>query len=123
MVSRSTTTDRLKMLTKICLSLPGTTRQDKGGHAAFLVGRRIFAYYLNHHHGDGIVGLSCKVLAGDNVKLVEASPRKFYMPAYVGPRGWVGLRLDRASVDWNEVTELTYCSYVQIAPKRLQKLL
>jgi hypothetical protein len=41
------------------------------------------------------------------------------MPAYVGPRGWVGLRLDRGRVDWKEVEELVTHSYQLIAPKRL----
>lgn len=121
MTSKSKSTGRLTRLTKICLSLPGASRESKGDHSAFLAGKKIFAYYLNNHHGDGIVGMWCKVLPGDNTRLIAASPRKFYMPAYVGPRGWVGLRLDRPTVDWDEVTELVRCSYMQIAPKRLQK--
>lgn len=60
----------------------------------------------------------CKLLPGENERLIAANPRKFYMPAYVGPRGWVGLRLDRATVDWAEVKELVVGSYLQTAPKK-----
>lgn len=115
--------DRLKKLSAICLALPQAVREDQGSHASFRVGKKVFVYYLNDHHGDGIVGFCCKALPGDNERLIASNPRKFYMPAYVGPRGWVGLRLDRPTVDWSEVKELVQLSYMQTAPKRLLKLL
>jgi predicted DNA-binding protein (MmcQ/YjbR family) len=115
--------ERLKKLSAICLALPEAVRVDKGSHASFAVSKKIFAYYLNDHHGDRIVSICCKVLAGDNERLTASNPRKFYMPAYIGPRGWVGLRLDRPTVDWAEVTELVRGSYAQTAPRRLLKLL
>lgn len=114
--------ERLQKLSSICLSLPQALRQDQGSHAAFSVSKKVFVYYLNDHHGDGIVGFCCKVLPGDNEKLISSNPRKFYMPAYVGPRGWVALRLDRRTVDWSEVKELVRCSYMLTAPKRLARI-
>ena len=96
-------------------------REDKNSHASFTVSKKVFAYYLNNHHGDGIVSVCCKVLPGDNQRLIDSNPRKFYMPAYIGPRGWVGLRLDRPTVDWAEVKELVQGSYGQTAPKRLMR--
>jgi predicted DNA-binding protein (MmcQ/YjbR family) len=113
---------RLTRFTKICLSLPETTREDKGQHAAFLVRKKIFAYYLNDHHGDGIVAVTCKVLPGDNTALSTANPERFYMPAYIGPRGWVALRLDIGEIDWDEVSELAATSYRLVAPKSLAAL-
>ena len=111
---------RLNRLTKICLALPEAARRDSGSHAAFLVrGTRIFAYFLNDHHGDGIVSVACKALPGDNVALAAAQPARFYLPAYIGPRGWIALRLDSVEVDWDEVAELVMGSYRLIAPKRL----
>jgi len=115
--------DRLTRLSAICLALAGSTREDQGSHATFRAGKKVFAYYLNNHHGDGIVAVCCKTLPGDNERLIASNPGKFYMPAYVGPRGWVGLRLDRATVAWSEVKELVQGSYMQTAPKRLLKLL
>jgi hypothetical protein len=116
---RSTEDPRLVRLTKICLALPEATSDRSGLHAGFYVGKRTFAYFLSNHHGDGIVGLACKVLAGDNKALAAAQPERFYIPAYVGSKGWVGLRLDIGDIDWEEVTELVRGSYRLVAPKRL----
>lgn len=110
---------RLAKFTKSCLALPEVTRTMLGKHAVFQVRKKKFAYYLDDHHGDGIVGITCKVLPGDNAALIAANPEKFYMPAYVGPRGWVGLRLDVGEIDWEEVAELARHSYRLIAPKQL----
>jgi predicted DNA-binding protein (MmcQ/YjbR family) len=113
---------RLARLMKICLALPEARQEPASRHATFLVRKAVFAYYLNDHHGDGIVSVCCKVLPGDNEALIAAQPAKFYMPAYIGPRGWVGLRLDVSGLDWNEVAELVVGSYQLIAPKRLAQL-
>jgi hypothetical protein len=94
-----------------------------GDHAGFLVRKKTFAYFLNNHHGDGIVAVTGKVLPGDNKALVAAQPDRFYLPAYIGPRGWVALRLDVGVVDWGEVAELVATSYRLVAPKRLAALI
>jgi hypothetical protein len=123
MVQKPSPQDRLDRLTKICLALPETRREDKESHAAFLVAKRTFAYYLNNHHGDNIISVCCKVLPGENSFLVESDPRRFYLPAYIGSRGWIGLRMDLPKLNLSEVKELILGSYVQIAPKRLASLL
>src|SRR3954447_11625926 len=64
-------------------------------------------------------GVTCKVLPGDNKALVASDPARFYMPAYVASKGWVGLRLDIGEVDWEKVKELIMHSYMLVAPKRL----
>ena len=110
---------RLTRITEIALALPESTRQIYGSHAQFLIRKKTFAYFLDNHHGDGIVGVTCKVLPGDNHALVESQPAKFYLPAYVASRGWVALRLDSGKIDWTEVKELLIGSYLLIAPKRL----
>lgn len=109
----------LEKVTTICLALPGTSREMMNSHAAFRVRKKIFAYFLDNHHGDGIIGITCKVLPGDNTALIASDPHRFYMPAYVGPRGWVGLRLDVPDVDWEEVAEMLKHSYKLVAPKTL----
>ena len=86
---------RLTQVTKICLALPDAAREVTGGHATteghatFTVRKKTFAYFLNNHHGDGRVCVTCKVLPGDNQRLAESEPEKFYMPAYIASRGWV----------------------------------
>jgi hypothetical protein len=116
---RSAEDSRLARLTEIALALPEATRQIYGSHAQFLVRKKTFAYFLDNHHGDGIVAVTCKVLPGDNKALVEAQPARFYLPDYLASKGWVALRLDLGKVDWGEVRELLSGSYALIAPKRL----
>jgi phosphoribosylglycinamide formyltransferase-1 len=74
---------------------------------------------LNDHHGDGIVSVACKALPGENAALAAAQPKKFYLPSYIGPRGWIALRLDVGETDWQEVGELITVSYRLVAPRRL----
>ena len=119
MVRAPTEDSRLTRLTEIALALPEAKRRICGSHAQFLVRKKTFAYFLDNHHGDGIVAVTCKVLSGDNKALAEAQPSRFYLPAYIASKGWVALRLDTGKVDWGEVRELLLGSYVLIAPKRL----
>jgi len=129
---------RLTKVAGICLALPEAVRTDQGSHATFTVRKKVFAYFLNDHHGDGIVSVCTRAFPGEAGQLIEAHPRKFYSPAYIGPRGWVGLRLGplkpkaglrgrapgtglrEPRVDWDEVRDLVTASYLQVAPKRLQ---
>ena len=110
---------RLARLTQIVLALPETERILMGRHAAYRIRKKTLAYFLDDHHGDGIVAVTCKVLPGDNERLAAAQPDRFYLPAYVGPKGWVALRLDQGKVDWDEVDELIRGSYLLITPKKL----
>jgi len=114
---------RLTRLTKIVSALPETERETHDTHAAFLVRKKRFAYFLDDHHGDGIVALNCRAAPGENTALIASDPERYYMPAYVGPRGWVALRLDVGTVDWEEVRELVTDAYLLTAPKRLAALL
>lgn len=112
----------LARLTRICLALPEAKREITGSHASFRVRKKVFAYYLDNHHGDGIVAVCGKTALGENVDLIAADPARFYLPAYIGPRGWVALRLDTGDVDWDEVAALVVASYRLVAPKRLAAL-
>jgi predicted DNA-binding protein (MmcQ/YjbR family) len=113
---------RLAELSKICLALPHAERSVSGDHAGFRVRGRVFAYFLNNHHGDRIVSVCCKAALGENVDRVSREPKRFYLPAYIGPRGWFGLRLDRKAIDWAEVRNLVQLSYCLVAPKTLVKV-
>jgi predicted DNA-binding protein (MmcQ/YjbR family) len=110
----------LKRLSEICLALPDATIERQGDHASFRVKKKVFAYFLNSHHGDGIVSVCVKVLPGDNQRLIDSDPRRFYMPAYIGPRGWVALRLDLGKIDWKEVKELVTGSHALVSARPLR---
>jgi hypothetical protein len=111
--------DRLVRLTEICLALPEAERQIMGDHASFTVRDKKFAYFLADHHGDGIVSVCFRTERGQPEVLLAADAARFYSPAYIGPRGWVGLRLDFGEIDWEEVREFVTDSYRIAAPKRL----
>ena len=119
---KTATDQRLTQLTRVALSLPETSRQVHGSHAQFLVRKKTFAYFLDNHHGDGIVAVTCKILPGENTALAKAQPRRYYLPSYIGPKGWVALRLDIGKIDSDEVRELLLGSYLLIAPRRLAAL-
>jgi phosphoribosylglycinamide formyltransferase-1 len=106
-------------LTKLALAFPEAAREIHGSHASFLIRKKTFAYFLNNHHGDGIVAIACKVLPGENAALAAAQPKRYYLPAYIGSRGWVALRLDLGKIDWSEARELLLGSYLLTAPKRV----
>ncbi len=91
-------------------------------HLAFRVRQRTFAYYLNDHHGDGLIALCVKAAPGDQEFLLAHDPEAFYKPSYLGPKGWVALRLDLETVNWEQVTRLLTTSYRLAAPKRLAAL-
>jgi predicted DNA-binding protein (MmcQ/YjbR family) len=113
---------RLQKVSRICAKWPEVTVEHKGSHASFRVRKKVFAYFLDDHHGDGIVSVCAKTELAENRDLVLRDPARFYLPAYIGPRGWVGLRLDTPSVDWSEVEELVLESYRLVAPKKLAAL-
>ena len=113
----------LKQLRKLCAALPETSVEAKGDHAILRVRKKVFAYFLNNHHGDGIVSICCKGALGEHTDRVRREPERFYLPAYIGPRGWFGLRLDRGKVNWQEVDNILRLSYSLSAPKTLVKQL
>ena len=121
-VAKSQKRRRRERLVEICRALPEVEIQGDH-HLAFVVRKKKLAYYLDDHHGDGLVALACKAPPGENHALVDFDPERFYIPAYVGPKGWVGLRLDLASVDWDEVAELVHDAYRLAAPKTLARQL
>ncbi len=89
---------------KICLALPEATEERSGRHAAFLVRNKKFAYYLDDHHGDGRLAVTTRAAPGQNTALVASDPGRFFIPSYIGSRGWVGLYLDVGPFDWTRST-------------------
>jgi len=94
------------------------------GEPTFRVRNKLFAMYADagNHHGDGRAAVWCKAAPGNQALMVHAAPERFFVPAYVGPSGWVGVWLD-GQVDWPEVAELLRDAYHLTAPKRLRALI
>lgn len=107
----------------IASALPEVTLEDQGEHRGFRVRGRRFAWYLEDHHGDRRVALTCRAALGLNQTLADSRPDRYFLPKYVAHHGWVGLWLDVTPVDWDEASELILDSYRLIAPKGLVSLL
>ena len=110
----------LARLRKVCLALPEAHEVEAWGEPTFRVGNKLFAMYAHgeNHHGGGRPAVWCKAGPGNQAVMVRHDPERFFVPRYVGPNGWVGIRLDR-NPDWKEIGELMRDAYRLVAPKKL----
>ena len=76
--------------------------------------KRAFLMVLTNHHGDGRFAIWCAAPEGMQQMLVAADPDKFFVPPYVGHRGWLGVRLDRG-LDWEELTGIAEDAHAERA--------
>ena len=116
MVDREQILERIRT---ICLELPETSeRLSHGAPTFFIRGKRAFLMVLTDFHGDGRFAIWCAGPEGIQQALVEADPERFFVPPYVGHRGWLGMRLDRA-LDWDELAGIAEDAYAEVAPAKL----
>jgi len=116
----SASTPRRQRLVKICGAFPEIRIEPGGdGHLAFRIRKKTFAYYLFDHHGDGLIAFCCKSSLSEQHRLVKDDPTSFFVPAYLGSKGWIAIRLDLDEVDWETVSELARRAYQDVAPRKL----
>ena len=109
----------LERVRTICLALPETSERLSHGAPTFFVrGKRAFVMVLTDHHGDGRFAIWCAAAPGMQSMLVDADPDRFFVPPYVGHRGWLGFRLDR-ELDWDELAGILEDAYAEVAPTKL----
>jgi hypothetical protein len=109
----------LEVVREICLAFPETSERASHGEPTFFVrGKRSFASVWDSHHGDGRFALICAAPAGMQSTLAEADPERFFVPAYVGHRGWIGVRLDRG-FERHEIAGILEDAYAEVAPTKL----
>jgi hypothetical protein len=114
--------DVLGRLRQICLGLPEATERNSHGEPAWFAGSgRQFVCYADHHHDDKLA-FWCAAPACHQAELVGSDPQRYFVPPYVGGRGWLGVRLD-VEIDWAEVAEIVEDAYRVVAPRRLVALL
>ena len=105
----------LARVRELCLALPETEERLSHGSPAFFVrGKRTFATYRDDHHGDGRLALWCAAPDGLQRGLVEAAPEHYFVPPYVGHRGWIGVRLDR-DLSWEDIAGAIEDAYETVA--------
>jgi predicted DNA-binding protein (MmcQ/YjbR family) len=102
-----------------CLWLPEAEEFVSHGSPNFRVRGKTFATYAVNHHGDGRVALWLNALPGSQDLHVRAEPAHFFVPPYVGPRGWLGVVLDRG-IAWKRVAALVREAYEKVAPAELR---
>jgi predicted DNA-binding protein (MmcQ/YjbR family) len=111
---------RRKRVESIVNSLPEAKAIPVGdGHLSLEVRGKRLGYFLASHHGDGRLALNLKAEAATSRKLAERSPSKFHIPKYVGRHGWLGIWIDGATVDWEEVRSFLIAAYRLTAPRKL----
>lgn len=121
-VTRETAPETLlERMRGIALSLPAAAERSSHGSPGFHIeGGKFFAYFSHNHHGDDRTAALVK-LSGveEQAMLIEADPDIYFRPAYFGPAGWVGIRIDLAETDWDQVAERITQSWRMVAPKKL----
>jgi hypothetical protein len=109
----------LTQIRRICMAFPGTEeRLSHGAPTFFAGGKKTFVMFMDVHHGDGRLAIWCAAPAGVQASLVDEEPERFFVPPYVGTRGWLGVRLDR-DVDWGEVAGVVEDGFRLVAPKQV----
>lgn len=111
----------LTRLRKVCLSFADTSERPSHGAPTFFVREKhAFVMFLDDHHGDGRLAIWCAASPGTQAALVEAEPEHYFVPPYVGPSGWLGVRLDR-KVGWKQIAGLVEQAYLERASKTNRK--
>lgn len=105
----------LKKVRSLALALPGAQERASHSFPTFFVGKRVFAYFVNNHHGDGRLAVLLKVGMEGQDLLVRGDPSRFYVPPYVGHQGFVGVRLEGAA-PWAQVADLMQRSFEAVLP-------
>lgn len=110
--------DPLTNLRQICMSFPEVTERPSHGEPTwFIRQKRSFVTYADHHHDDRLA-FWCAAPDGAQQALVTDDPHRYFVPAYVGNRGWLGVYLD-VPVDWAVIADIVEDAYRTVAPKRL----
>ena len=109
----------LDRIRAICLALPEAYEKTGHGRPTFHVsGGKAFVMFMDNHRNDGRLAIWCSATEGAQDVLVRSRPERFFVPPYVGHRGWIGVRVEGA-VDWREVAALIEDAWREAAPKRL----
>lgn len=104
---------------EVLLSFPEAEEYLSHGSPNFRVRGKTFAAYLVNHHGDGRIALWLNSPDGAQSARVLEQPEFFFVPPYVGPKGWLGVHLDQG-LSWDEIAELVREAYEKVAPPALR---
>jgi hypothetical protein len=103
----------------ICHDFAGAEEKLSHGAPFFHVRGKGMVTFANDHHGDGCVAVWCKSTLDEQRRLVRENPDVYFVPPYVGVGGWVGVRLERPTTDFEALAMLVEEAWRAVAPKRL----
>jgi predicted DNA-binding protein (MmcQ/YjbR family) len=106
----------IERLREICLSLPDVTEQVAWGEPTWRTGK-IFAMCDTYHHGSKHLSVHLAAPPGAQAALIDADPDRFFIPPYVGGKGWIGVVLD-TKPDWDMIASLVTTAHALIAHAR-----
>jgi hypothetical protein len=113
--------DPIERLRTICLALPGTIEKVSHGEPTWHAGGRMFAQLDDHHHGADRLAVWLAAGLGDQETVVAEDPARFFVPPYVGHRGWIGVRID-GRPDWRRVATLVRDAHAHVTRPRRRKI-
>lgn len=87
---------------ELCLEFEGSESSKSHGMKDFRVNGKPFAYYNVNHHGDGRVALWLNVPDGARDECIAMDEESYFVPPYVGKKGWLGVNLDK-NLSWDEI--------------------
>lgn len=111
---------QLAQVRAIALAFPGAFEKISWGRPVFCA-PKMFAVYGGAQKGTGEhvpFPHSVLIKVDDSDRLALEQDDRFFVPAYLGPFGWLGLDLS-TNVDSVEVGELIDASYRLVASKKL----
>jgi hypothetical protein len=107
----------LAKVRELCLALPEVTERPSHGAPTFFYKQNVLCYFVDNHHGDGRLALWLPAASGAQAMLVDSDPEIYFVPPYVGYRGWIGVRLDRGA-PWSQIAALIESAHDEVATRK-----
>ena len=115
--TRATPRVMLARIRAFCLALPGVSEKPSHGAPTFFCRGKVLAYFVDNHHGDGRLAVWCAAPVGAQAMWVDSNPEHYFVPPYVGYRGWIGVRLDR-DARWSEIAAVLESAHASLQGRR-----
>ena len=110
---------------RIAMALPQVAEKVSHGAPCWRVAdKRMFAYFWHDHHGDDRTAVLVKTSGVEEQEmLIDMDPDVYFKPPYLGPFGWIGVRLDLEQTDWDLVEHRIAQSWRLTAPPKLSGMI
>ncbi len=112
---------QLARVRDLALALPEAAERLSHGSPGFHIAKgKFFAYFWHNHHSDGETVVIVKTTGiEEQAMLIDMDSDCYFKPPYLGPSGWIAMRLDRDDTDWDRVADRIAQSWELVAPRRL----